>query len=600
MRVRALFALTVLLAVASVYGATSRATTSGVGNVPQGTQTDKAYTQSVQKSAVTVTNVFATTQQTSCYRPEVSATAYNDGPALGYSGETACSGAATTGEDTGAAAPYATQAGSNSGYPMGAPQLVKDHSESDIRVDPTNSQHLIGSSKWFVSAEGYNHLLGFYESFDGGTSWTVQGHVPGYEGWTDNTDPVGAFDGYGNYYSFVLGYQFFYNADGSHNFTVGKSQEPNPVQPAEIVAVSVRRHNSTAATQWLTTRNGQPDIVAAYDSVGNEPDKQWIAIDTNPSSPHYNRIYLMWVNFHFVTPVPYVSYADANRNGTHTAWSTPQPLPEPPHTPTGSTYLLPHVDPSGAIYTTLTNFDPAHSYCCASIFVDKSTDGGQTWTTVGTPVASVATPPLRYANTTFRDGIENTFAVGNHANTQGFYPLYVSYEDYSAGVDNVLMTASYDGGATWSPSIQVNDNISAVDEFQPNLSVAASGIVSVAWYDRRLACPTLGTTEGTAAGIDLDPAASGAANYCVNASLQYYDAALNPLGHNGRLTQHTWDPQLSAPHTSSPTGVSTFIGDYFGNDASGTNDVFTFVSTYNDGTNPAHHQQQVVATATLP
>jgi len=164
---------------------------AGVGNVPQGTQADRAYAQSVQKAAVS--NVFATTQQTSCYRPEVSAAAYNDGPSLGYSGESACPGA-TTGENTGAAAPYATQLGSNPGFPMNNPQLVKDHSESDIRVDPTNPQHVIGSSKWFVSAEGYNHLLGFYESFDGGKTWPVQGHIPGYEAWTDNTDPVGAFD----------------------------------------------------------------------------------------------------------------------------------------------------------------------------------------------------------------------------------------------------------------------------------------------------------------------------------------------------------------------------------------------------------------------
>jgi hypothetical protein len=349
MRARGLIVVAASVAVVSLLvaaGALSKGTSSGsstlgpgVGNLRQGTQSDKSYAQSVQKAAVS--NVFATTQQTSCYRPEVSATAFNDGPALGYSGESACPGA-TTGEDTGAAAPYATQAGSNPGYPMASPQLVKDHSESDIRVDPTNSQHLIASSKWFVSAEGYNHLLGFYESFDGGATWPVQGHVPGYEGWTDNTDPVGAFDSYGNYYSFVLGYQFFYRADGSHNFTVGTSQEPNPAQPAEIVGVSVRPHGAKTAKQWLTTANGKPDIVAAYDSVGNEPDKQWIAIDTNPSSPHFDRIYLMWVNFHFVTPVPYVSYADALRNGTHTAWSTPQALPVPPHTATGATYLLPH------------------------------------------------------------------------------------------------------------------------------------------------------------------------------------------------------------------------------------------------------------------
>jgi hypothetical protein len=68
-----------------------------------------------------------------------------------------------------------------------------------------------------------------------------------------------------------------------------------------------------------------------------------------------------------------------------------------------------------------------------------------------------------------------------------------------------------------------------------------------------------------------------------------------------RLTQHTWDPQLNAPHTACPTCVTTFIGDYFGNDASvGTNDLFTFVSTYNDGTNPAYRQQQVVAALPTP
>src|SRR5882724_7011326 len=150
---------------------------------PQGTQSDSAYAQ----SGVThgVKNVFATTQ-TSCYRPEVSYTA-NSGPNDGYTGQTPCTGA-TSGENTGSLGPYPTQLDSNSG---------------------------------FASAEGYNHLLGFYESWDGGKTWPVQGHIPGYEGWTDNTDPVGAFDGFGNYYELLLPYQFAYKADGSMQFNTG-------------------------------------------------------------------------------------------------------------------------------------------------------------------------------------------------------------------------------------------------------------------------------------------------------------------------------------------------------------------------------------------
>src|SRR5258708_4875245 len=363
----------------------------GVGNIPQGTQTNSAYANSY--TANSVTNVDATTQKTSCYTPEVPY-AVSDGPNDGYSGESACNGVATTGENLG---PYPTEAGSNPGYPMTSPQLVKDHSESDMRVDPTNPQHLIGSSKWFVSAEGYNHLLGFYESFDGGKTWPTQGHIPGYEGWTDNTDPVGAFDSFGNYYELILPYQFFYNADGSHNFQINPNREPNPTVPAEVISVAVRPHGATTATNWITTHNGHPDYVAPYDSKGREPDKQWITIDTNPASPFYNRIYAMWVVFTGpFTAQPLVSYAQALSGGAHTDWSAPIRLPQVPATPTGATYLLPHVTPDGTVYTTLTTTKPAMKFSFDKIALDRSTDGGVTWTTVSTVADNITAPPPLY------------------------------------------------------------------------------------------------------------------------------------------------------------------------------------------------------------
>src|SRR3954454_8453041 len=250
-RVGGLTALAAIIAAALAASAspTSSATGSSGYVIAQGNQSDDAYAW----SAGAVSNVFATTQQVSCYRPEVAAP-FDNGPALGYSGESACPGA-TTGEDTGAAAPYATQLGSNPGFPMSAPQLVKDRSESDIRVDPTNAQHLIGSSKWFVGAEGYNHLLGFYESFDGGKTWPVQGHIPGYEGWTDNTDPVGAFDGYGNYYVLNLPYQFYYDPSGGHSYQINRNKEPNPSVAPEVISVAVRPHGAITSTQWMTTHD---------------------------------------------------------------------------------------------------------------------------------------------------------------------------------------------------------------------------------------------------------------------------------------------------------------------------------------------------------
>jgi hypothetical protein len=86
----------------------------------------------------------------------------------------------------------------------------------------------------------------------------------------------------------------------------------------------------------------------------------------------------------------------------------------------------------------------------------------------------------------------------------------------------------------------------------------------------------------------------------VNASVQLYSPTLVPFGSNIRLTEHTWDPQLNAPHTGCSTCTNTFIGDYFGNTTSGSVGISSFVSTYDDGTNPSHRQQQVVSRVMIP
>ena len=252
--------------------------------------------------------------------------------------------------------------------------------------------------------------------------------------------------------------------------------------------------------------------------------------------------------------------------------------------------------------------------CCVDVLMDYSTDGGLTWIGPSVAASNVHVPPLTgagYNNTTFEDGIEETFAVGNHLAGTGHYPIYVAYESKSTGFGNMLLTASYDQGHSWSSPIQVNDNLrSTVDEFQPNLAVAPNGTVSVNFYDRRLACPAAGSADATAAGLRLDQQNPnyagalppyGASDYCINSSVQFYTAGLKPIGHNIRLTAHNWDPQLNSPDrrcACDPT--DTFLGDYFGNEFAGTIDYSTFVSTYDDGSNPQHYQQQVVATVSPP
>ena len=279
------------------------------------TQSNSDYVASYARYGVT--NVSATTEKVSCYRPEVPF--FTVGEVRGYTGMTACPGA-DTGEDIGST-PYPNQAGSVGGYPAPGPMLVNNHSESDLRVDPKNPLHIIGSSKWFASAEGYNHVLGFYESRDGGKTWPVQGHIPGYEGFTDNTDPVGAFDGYGNYYSLILPYQFAYagGATGTGSKLYQKSKLPNAAMPAEAVTVAVRPAGAKLATDWITTHNGGPDFVLIDDNQGQEPDKQWIAIDANRNSPNFNTIYAMFVTFSFAGKMSDLLHTSGKQVGLGTA-----------------------------------------------------------------------------------------------------------------------------------------------------------------------------------------------------------------------------------------------------------------------------------------
>jgi len=459
------FRLIASSAAASMFCAMSQLTTvssattgldPGVGNVPQGLQSNSAYAASFKSHAVT--NVFVTSQQVSCYTPEVPSP-FNNGPNDGYTGELPCPGA-TTREEVG---PYASQATSRTGYPATTPMLVTDHSESDIRVDPTNPNHIIGSSKWFTGAEGYNHLLGFYESWDGGKTWPTMGHVPGYEGFTDNTDPVGAFDYWGNYYQALLPYQFYYDKSGFKKYETGN--EPNPGIDNEAVSVAVRPHGATDVKTWLTTHNGRPDNVFTTNAgLGQEPDKEWIAIDRNLTvhgkpNPTFNRIYMMYVNFNGNGSKPYVQWADGHADGTHTDWSAPVLLPTANGSTNNNTYLFPHVDPDGVVYTSIINYASKQGSCCVNVLMDFSTDGGATWFGPSTAASRVHTPPLSgagYANTTFEDGIEETFAVGNQLSGR-HYPVYIAYESKSSGFGNILLTASYDQGTTWASPVQVND-----------------------------------------------------------------------------------------------------------------------------------------------
>ena len=552
---------------------------------PQGFQSDGAFAASYAQRGVL--SVPATTQRVSCYAPQVyyqlSLT-----PSQGYpdGGSTLCAGAATTGEDIG---PYPMQDVSN------PPLRAKDFSESDIHVDPTKAGHLIGVSKWIVNGEGYNHLAGFFESFDGGLTWPQQGHIPGYEGWTDNSDPVGAFDPWGNFYAVVLPYMFSYLPTGDHLFL---SANVNPSLSRSGVGIAVRPRGALTATAWNFMHAGRLDMVAPTPFNGSSVfDKQWLAIDTNRRSHHFGRIYVSWaIGTGDLGLRIYLSYADARPNGTHTAWSRPR-LVMGQARGTGDNGSLPHVSPDGTVWLSTSSFRGGFRAPLTMSFT-SSQDGGRTWQ----QRRVIASHDIGgYRNTTFRAAFGETFAVGPQKIGRS-YPLYAAYEHATANDTTLFIRASFDGGRHWRGPVQVNDNADEGEALQPNLAVAPNGTVAVAFYDRRLPCADRDTTEAAVTGLLFDPRAPyGRLNYCIDTAVQFYRANLRPVGHNIRLSPHTWDPQLSSPRPECICSPSSFIGDYFGVDSSGGFTYTASVETYNAaGENAGYHQQQLVSKLPTP
>ena len=552
---------------------------------PQGFQPDAAFAASYERQ--NVVSVPATTQRVSCYAPEV---LYQGSlpPSQGYpdGGSTPCLGTASTGELLG---PYPTQDVAN------PPLRVKDFSESDIHVDPTNARHLIAVSKWIVNVESYNHLAGLFESYDGGRTWPQQGHIPGYEGWTDNSDPAGAFDPWGNFYAVMLPYTFGYLRDGEHFFG---SPDVNPqLFTRSGVGVAVRPRGAATPASWIATRGGAPDLVARTPFNGSSLfDKPWIVIDTNRRSRHFGRVYVSWaIGTSDEGLRVFVSYADAHRDGTHGTWSRPRQILQQT-AGTGENGSVPRVTADGRVWVSTSSSRGLGATYTMSF--TSSGNGGRTWAKRRVIVRHDVDG---YKNTTFRAAFGEAFDVGTRKIGR-FYPLYAAYEQTTNGLTRLFVRGSFDGGRRWRAPLQVDDSSGDGEALQPGVAVAPNGHVAVAFYDRRLPCPARDTAEATIAGLRFDPHAPfGRTNYCINAAVQFYTATLKPIGHNIRLSPQTWDPQLSSPRPECICSPGGFIGDYFGVDSRGGFTYTTSVETYNaGGENPGYHQQQLVSKLKTP
>ncbi len=204
-------------------------------------------------------------------------------------------------------------------------------------------------------------------------------------------------------------------------------------------------------------------------------DKDWFAVDNNPSSPYYHRVYMAWA------PGGVVSSYSSDGGLT---WSTPQQIPNGG----GSIeYPYPVVAPNGDVFIFhMYNWNNRGSNP-SIVKVDKSTDGGVTWSQ---PV-NVAT--IYQPNSPPRTGDQWRFysiisAATDPTNNNRLYAAWTDNRNINTNGLDVQYSASTDHGTSWSPITRLSHDPTGVvrDHITPILNVSADGRLNALWLDRRL------------------------------------------------------------------------------------------------------------------
>jgi hypothetical protein len=309
------------------------------------------------------------------------------------------------------------------------------------------------------------------------------------------------------------------------------------------------------------------------DSIFN--DKELIAVDNNPSSPYFGRIYVTYTKFHIqpdgfsdYCPIQ-LAYTDSipTENPALSTWSSTAIQPDNPGGDgTGASanqFSAPVVETNGTLDVGFVSENCNDSFDPHLLF-QKSTDGGQTFL----PSAVQIDKAGQYAD--FDDGAgsdtlpptnfraPNTTSLAYSPKTGSLLFVYQNNINRPTSQADISYQTSSDGGTTWSDARFLSTTSSGQpapnDQFFPWAASDERGRFYVIWFDRR-----------------RDPA-----NVRINTwqAISRNDAASFS---SDRISTEDWDPNLGF-FTS-----GAFIGDYNGLAAS-TEAVY---AVWTDGRNSA-------------
>lgn len=326
--------------------------------------------------------------------------------------------------------------------------------ETPIAVNPLNAKQMItGGNDYNCTSGSYR---GFWTSNNGGKTWSG-GCGLDVSGESGDGDPVVGYDLNGNVYQGGI------ESDG--------------------VGIASSSDNG---------KNWNPMVIATSVNGYSLSDKPWLQIDTNPNSPRANTLYVSNTQFGAGSDTTiFVSHStDSGKTWTGVAVS-----PEGIY-PNINQFSDLATDSSGNVYVTYMNCtaNDSNGECggtTATMYVQKSTDGGNTWSSqvaIGTvTLAPSSTCGAFYGclpNTSERVSDIPAIGVDNSGGSRDGQ-LYVVEYNWTGSYMQVLVTSSTNHGKTWSMPVPVAPNSDTHDQFFPWLNVDSKGNVGVTWLDRR-------------------------------------------------------------------------------------------------------------------
>jgi PKD repeat protein len=331
----------------------------------------------------------------------------------------------------------------SSGYGQHEPHLAISRTNPDVMVAVAKDYRRINTKEVWI-----------YVSQDGGQTWPLekQLQVPGLPPDVPNqSDPLTMARDDGRLYVLCLGYD---TSGSGHGLFLTWSDDDGDTWRD---AVSVT-HNETP---------------------GSLDDKEWLAIDNSPASPHYHNMYIAWSD-------PYglgILFSRSTDGGL--TWSPY--LDMIPGSSDFTEYAYPIVGADGTLYVF---YMDGWGYCADGyIRFLKSTDGGATFTGPYTVVfTSQPCSPIHgsggYDQWRFFSIIA---AAADPTDPDNLWVAWTDDNGIPNGKTDVLYVRSTDGGATWSTAERLShdDPAAYIDHITPVFAMGAEGRLHAFWLDRR-------------------------------------------------------------------------------------------------------------------